>query len=273
MSIKILIILAIPNFMSNIPSNIKFLRKKKGLTQQQFADELGIKRSLVGAYEEERADPKYDLLKRIAMFFEVSIDDFINETINEKWAPKPKGNPANLRVLSISVDKDNNENIELVPLKASAGYLNGYADPEYVAALPKFYLPMPTFKQGTYRAFEIKGDSMLPLQSGTIIIGEYVENWGDVKPAETYVVISKTEGVVYKRAGNKFKDHKKLKLMSDNPVYEPYEIAGEDILELWKAKAYISTHLPLPSPEPTLESLTGMMAQMQRSISNMQGNN
>ncbi len=257
--------------MSNIPSNIKFLRKKKGLTQQQFADELGIKRSLVGAYEEERADPKYDLLKKIALFFDISIDDFINETIDEKWAPKPKGNPANLRVLSISVDKDDNENIELVPMKASAGYLNGYADPEYVSVLPKLYLPM--FKQGTYRAFEIKGDSMLPLQSGTIIIGEYVQNWGDVKQAETYVVVSKSEGVVYKRIGNKFKDNKKLKLVSDNPVYEPYEVSGEDILELWKAKAYISTHLPIPTPEPTLESLTGMMAQMQRSISNLQGGN
>jgi transcriptional regulator with XRE-family HTH domain len=270
MSIKILIILAIPNFMSNIPSNIKFLRKKKGLTQQQFADEIGVKRSLVGAYEEERADPKYDLLKKIALFFDISIDDFINESIDEKWAPKPKGNPGNLRVLSISVDKDDNENIELVPLKASAGYLNGYADPEYVAKLPKFYLPM--FNQGTYRAFEIKGDSMLPLQSGSIIIGEYVENWADVKSAETYVVISKSDGVVYKRIGNKFKDNKKLKLVSDNPVYEPYEISGEDILEIWKAKAYISTHLPMPTPEPTLESLTAMMAQMQRSISNLQQN-
>ena len=273
MSIKILIILANPNFMSNIPSNIKFLRKKKGLTQQQFADELGIKRSLVGAYEEERADPKYDLLKKIALFFEVSIDDFINDEIDEKWVPKAKGNPANLRILTISVDKDDNENIELVPTKAAAGYLNGYADREYVAALPKFYLPMPAFKQGTYRAFEIKGDSMLPLESGSIIIGEYVENWSDVKQAETYVVVSKTEGVVYKRIGNKFKDNKKLKLVSDNPVYDAYEIGGEDILELWKAKAYISTHLPTPTPEPTLESLTGMMAQMQRSISNLQGNN
>ncbi len=271
MSIKILTILAIPNFMSKIPSNIKFLRKKKGLTQQQFADEIGIKRSLVGAYEEERAEPKYDLLKKIAEYFEVSIDDFINEVINEKWSPKPKGNPANLRVLSISVDKDDNENIELVPLKASAGYLNGYADPEYVAKLPKFYLPM--FKQGTYRAFEIKGDSMLPLVTGTVIIGEYVENWADVKTAETYVIISKNEGIVYKRIGSKFKDNKKLKLMSDNPVYDPYEIGGEDILEIWKAKAYISTHFPIPTPEPTLESLTSMMAQMQRSISNLQGNN
>src|SRR6201996_1773455 len=209
MSIKILIILANANFMSIISSNIKFLRKKKGLTQQQFADQVGIKRSLVGAYEEERAEPKYDLLKKIALFFDISMDDFINETINEKWSPKPKGNQSNLRILSISVDKEDNENIEMVPLKASAGYLNGYADPEYVAQLPKFYLPM--FKNGTFRAFEIKGDSMLPLQSGTTIIGEYVENWSDVKQGDTYVVVSKSDGIVFKRIGSKFKDSKKLK--------------------------------------------------------------
>ncbi len=271
MSIKILIILANPNFMTKISSNIKFLRKKKGLTQQQFADEVGIKRSLVGAYEEERAEPKYDLLKNIALFFDITVDDFINETIDDKFLAKPKANQGGVRVLSISVDKEDNENIEMVPLKASAGYMNGYADPEYVAQLPKLYLPM--FKQGTYRGFEIKGDSMLPLVSGTTIIGEYVENWGDIKAAETYVIISKNDGVVYKRIGNKFKDNKKLKLVSDNPVYEPYEINGEDILEVWKAKAYISTHLPLPTPEPTMESLTNMMAQMQRSISKLEGNN
>ncbi|MDT3405231.1 XRE family transcriptional regulator [Mucilaginibacter terrae] len=257
--------------MSIISTNIKFLRKKKGLTQQQFADEIGIKRSLVGAYEEDRADPKYDLLKKIALYFEISIDDFINETINEKWAPKPKGNPANLRVLSITVDKDDNENIEMVPVKASAGYLNGYADPEYVAGLSKLHLPM--FKQGTYRAFEIKGDSMLPLVSGTLIIGEYVENWGDIKPGETYVVLSKTEGVVYKRIGNKYRDNKKLKLISDNPAYDPYEISGEDILEIWKAKAYLSTQLPTPMPEPSIENLTSMMSEMQKSISKLQSNN
>ena len=271
MSIKLLIILANANFMSIISQNIKFLRKKKGLTQQQFADQLGIKRSLVGAYEEERAEPKYELLKTLAIFFDVTIDDFINETIDEKWAPKPKGNPANLRILSISVDKEDNENIEMVPLKASAGYLIGYADPEYVSQLPKFYLPM--FKQGTYRAFEIKGDSMLPILSGDIIIGEYLENWADIKSGETYVVISKNDGVVYKRIGNKFKENKKLKLISDNPVYEPYEINGEDVLEIWKAKGYISTQLPQPTPEPTMESLTSMMAQMQRSISNLQQSN
>lgn len=258
--------------MSIISTNIKFLRKKKGLTQQQFADNIGIKRSLVGAYEEDRADPKYDLLRKIALYFEVSIDDFINETIDDKWLThSKKTSGSGLRILSISVDKDDNENIELVPVKASAGYLNGYADPEYVANLPKFHLPM--FKSGTYRAFEIKGDSMLPLPSGTVIIGEYVENWGDIKPNETYVILSQSEGVVYKRVGNRFRENKKLKLLSDNPAYDPYEISGEDLLEVWKAKAYISTQLPEPMPKPTMESLTSMMADMQRSIARLQQSN
>lgn len=253
--------------MSHIADNLKYLRKKKGLTQQQFADIMEIKRSLVGAYEEDRAEPKYELLKKFAAFYELSMDELVNEKIDDKWKPKSISDGSNIRILSISVDQDDNERIDFVPVKASAGYLNGYADPQYIGELPKFNLPF--FNQGTFRAFEIKGDSMLPLPSGTIVIGEYVENWNDVKAGETYVFISLNEGVVYKRAGNKLKDNKSIKLISDNPVYEPYSIAVDEIMEIWKAKAYISSEFPQPSPEPTLESLTQMMAQMQKSISNL----
>lgn len=253
--------------MSNIAKNLKYLRKKKGLTQQQFADEMEIKRASVGAYEEERAEPKYELLKKIAAFYGLTMDELANDTINDKWKPTPRGNAANVRVLSITVDGDDRENIELVPVKASAGYLNGYADPEYIAELPKFSLPM--FRQGTYRAFEIKGDSMLPLAPGSIVIAEYVENWADIKPGQTYVIISKSDGVVYKRIAFKYKEEKGLKLLSDNKSYEPYWVESADILEVWKAKAYISTQLPEPSPEPTMETLTAMMTQMQKTISNV----
>ena len=253
--------------MANISSNLKYLRKKKGLTQQNFADSMEIKRSLVGAYEEDRAEPKYELLKKFAEFYELSMDELINDTINDKWKPKPKGDPTNIRVLSISVDSEDRENIELVPVKASAGYLNGFSDPQFISSLPKFHLPM--FRQGTYRAFEINGDSMLPLQSGTIVVGEYLENWNELKPNDTYVIISKGDGLVYKRVGNKFKENKSLKLISDNPVYEPYSISGEDVLEIWKAKAYISTSFPEPAPEPTLETITNMMSQMQKSLKNL----
>jgi SOS-response transcriptional repressor LexA len=128
------------------------------------------------------------------------------------------------------------------------------------------------FRQGTYRAFEIKGDSMLPLQSGTIVVGEYLSNWNDVKPGDTYVVISKSDGIVYKRIGNRVKENKTIKLISDNPVYEPYSIDSDELLEIWKAKAFISTNFPEPAPEPTLETLTNMVSQMQKSISNLDKN-
>ena len=258
--------------MSNISTNLKYLRKKKGHTQQQFADLMGIKRSLVGAYEEDRAEPKYELLKKIAEYYELTMDEFINETINEKWKPKLKSQGSNLRILSISVDHNDNENIEMVPVKASAGYLNGFSDPEYIKELPKFQLPLPALKQGTFRAFEIVGDSMLPIQPDSVIIGEYMDNWNEVKTGETYVIVSKNEGVVYKRAGNRFKENKELKLVSDNKIYDPYLVPAEDILEIWKAKAYISSSLPDPTPDPTIETLTNMMTQMQKSLSQMNKN-
>lgn len=250
--------------MASIANNIKYLRKKGGLTQQQFADALEIKRASVGAYEEGRAEPKYDLLNRIAQFFNLSMDELVKEDINDQWKPSQKASGSNVRVLSITVDESDRENIELVPVKASAGYLNGYGDPEFVAELPKFNLPF--LNQGTYRAFEINGDSMLPLPSGSIIVAEYVEDWTNVKVGQTYIVVSGDEGVVYKRLGQKFKPDKGLYMVSDNKVYDPYWIPSQDVLEVWKAKAYISTELPEPSPEPTMESLTSMIAQMQKTI-------
>lgn len=253
--------------MATIANNLKFLRKKNGLTQQEFADIMKIKRASVGAYEEGRADPKYELLDQIARYFELTMDELVNETIDADWKPTPRSNGGSVRVLSITVDREDRENIELVPVKASAGYLNGYGDPEFVAELPKFSLPM--FKQGTYRAFEIQGDSMLPLPHGSFIIGEYVEDWNSIKPEQTYVIVSNNEGVVYKRIGQKFKEEKGLQLVSDNKIYDPYWIPANDILEVWKAKAYISTQLPEPSPEPSMESLTSMITQMQKTINNV----
>src|SRR5690606_3518402 len=116
---------------------------------------------------------------------------------------------------------------------------------------------------------ELKGDSMLPLNSGTIVIAEYVENWYDVRPGKTYIIVSKSEGVVYKRIGNRFKPEKGLHLMPDNNVYDSYWIETSDIIEIWKAKAYLSTELPEPSTQPSLESLTHMLADMQKKITDL----
>ena len=262
--------------MKKISANIKFLRKNKGLTQEQFATEIGIKRSMVGAYEEDRASPKMENIKEIANFFGISVDELVSERITAKWLEEKAKRvqnenelkAGNLRVLSITVDSDNNENIELVPVKASAGYLNGYSDPEFVKELPKFHLPI--LQNGTFRAFEIKGDSMLPLFPGSIVVGEFIDDWKSIKSNETYVDVSKNDCIVYKRVINKLKDQKQLLLKSDNKVYDPYTISADEVIEIWKAKAYISLNFPEPDNDTSIEKLTGMMMEMQKKINAIQ---
>lgn len=263
--------------MTKISQNIKFLRKRERLTQEQLAEKIGIKRSLLGAYEEGRADPRLNNLLAISRIFNISVDQLISTDITEESLASAISG-GDLKVLSITVDQENKENIELVPYKASAGYLNGYADPEYLGNLQKFQLPtLPT--SGTYRAFEISGDSMLPLPSGTIVIGQYVESLADIKDKETYILLTKSEGVVYKRIINQVKEQGKLMLISDNKSYSPYEVSADDVVEVWAAKVYISNSFPQPttngaaianSEEVTLEKLTSIVLDLQKEVINLQ---
>ncbi len=258
--------------MVGINENIKYLRKKAGYTQEQFAEVLGIKRSLLGAYEEGRADPRIVNLLKIAEVFGVTVDTLISKDVSkldeeELYSNVVVKKEPQLKVLSITVDKEDKENIELVPDKASAGYLNGYADPEYLEDLPKFKLPVLS-NNATYRAFEISGDSMLPLQPGTIIIGKYVEDIQEVKNGFTYVLVTSKEGIVYKRVFNYLEEKNKLFLVSDNQSYSPYQVDASEVLEIWEAKAYLSLDFPDPKEksELSLEKLAGIVINLQHEI-------
>lgn len=249
-----------------VDSNLKFLRKKNGLTQAQLAEKLNIKRSLIGAYEESRAEPRLSTLVNISRLFDISLDQLVTRDLSKNGLELVKDNAAEagkLRVLAITVDNDNRENIELVPHKASAGYLNGYADPEFIEELPKFRLPMLN-TTGTHRAFEIKGDSMLPIASGTVIIGKYIEDWSTIKDGTPCILVSQQEGVVFKRVYNKIKSEATLRLHSDNPVYQPYELAVDNIYEIWEAKAYISNSFPIA--DFSLSKLTSIVMDLQQEV-------
>ncbi|MGZ3850363.1 MAG: S24 family peptidase, partial [Flavisolibacter sp.] len=128
--------------------------------------------------------------------------------------------------------------IPFVPVKAAAGYLAGFADPEFVDELNTFTLPM--LAGGDYRAFEIVGDSMMPTPSGSVIVGERVQALDEVKANQTYIVVSKTDGIVYKRMMKNNRQKNKFTLVSDNPSYQPYVVNAEDILEVWRAQMIIS---------------------------------
>ena len=266
--------------MSIVSNNIKSLRKQLGFTQEQFAEKIGIKRSLLGAYEEGRADPRLNNLQNMAKEFGVSVDLLISKDISNmsrqelqqlaEKAGKALPPAEKIKVLSITVDKDDRENIELVPQKAAAGYLNGYADPEYLEELPRFQLPMLP-KSGTYRAFEISGDSMLPLTSGSVVIGQYVETYKDIRNGRTYVLVTGKEGVVYKRVFNYVDESGKLFLVSDNKTFAPFEVAIEDVLEIWEAKAFISLQFPDPETKAdmTLDKLTNIVLDLQQEVIKM----
>lgn len=250
-----------------VTSNIRYLRKKAGFTQAQLAEKLDIKRSLIGAYEEGRAEPKLSTLVNIARLFEITLDDLITLDLSEPAFSGKRSqagnNNGNLRVLAITVDDEQKENIELVPYKASAGYLNGFADPEFIEELPRFRLPM-LGNTGTYRAFEISGDSMLPIASGTVIVGRFIEDWSSIKDGTPCVIVSQKEGVVFKRIYNKIEDAAVLRLHSDNPVYSPYELRVEDVLEIWEAKSYISSTFPIA--DLSLDKLSSIVLDLQKEV-------
>ena len=256
--------------MSVIPNNIKFLRKKFGYTQETFAEALGINRPSVGAYEEGRADPRLNNLSKMAELFSVTVDELINEDLTkENHVPKQ-----NVRILAVTVDQEEEEFIELVPTKAAAGYTNGYADPEYLTDLPKFNLPVLP-KSATYRAFEINGDSMLPIVSGSIIVGKYIEQLQDISNGKTYILVTQSEGVVYKRVFNYIEEKGKLFLVSDNKSYDAYELDPQDIVEIWEAKAFISLEFPDPNSanELSMDQLAGMIGNLRNDVEKLKHGN
>jgi transcriptional regulator with XRE-family HTH domain len=211
--------------------NLKFLRKQKGMTQEEFANKLNIKRSLLGAYEEERAEPRLDVLELVSDLFKISLDELLRRDLSE-----PKTNYM-LRRRQQKLGSDI-QVIHFVPVKAAAGYLAGYADEEFIDELNTFTLPM--LGSGHFRAFEIIGDSMLPTPSGSIIVGQKLESTEDIKQQSACIVVSRHEGIVYKRVNRNFKNRSKLTLISDNPSYQPYEVNAEDILEIWQAQIVIT---------------------------------
>ncbi|ANE50601.1 XRE family transcriptional regulator [Flavisolibacter tropicus] len=217
--------------MSIANKNMKYLRKLRGWTQEEFANKLRIKRSLLGAYEEERADPRMDVLEAVADMFKLTLDELLRKDISES-----KGSYiSKRRSQKLAAGR---ADIPFVPVKAAAGYLAGFADPEFVDELNTFTLPM--LGGGDYRAFEIVGDSMMPTPSGSVIVGERVENLDDVKNNNTYIVVSKTEGIVYKRMMRNNRSKAKYMLVSDNPAYQPYSVNSEDILEVWQAQMILT---------------------------------
>jgi transcriptional regulator with XRE-family HTH domain len=234
-------------------SNIKLLRHRLKKSQDEMAAMLDIKRSTLNSYENGVAlTPPLDLLMKISNYFKFSLDAIVRIDLSKisefSLGEMERGytkdiEGKNLRVLYTSMDKHERENIEIVPVKSKAGYTAGYNDPEYISSLPTFQLPFLQ-RDKKYRAFQLDGDSMLPIPNKAYVVGEYVQNLNALKDGTAYIIVTRDEGVVFKVVYNQVRKRKKLLLRSLNTAYEPYEIEVEQVMEAWKFVNYFSSEMP-----------------------------
>lgn len=243
------------------------------MSQEELSAQLAISRSKLAAHESGKTtNPPVEDLYRFSDFFRISIDTLLKIDLSRmselKLRELEAGNDVyisggQVRVLAITVDRENRENMEYVPVKAKAGYRAGYHDPEFIASLPKFHLP--NLSGGSFRMFPTTGDSMLPIPENSDIICRYVENWNDLKPKTLCIVILKGEQeFVFKQVT--LRDRTFL-LESLNTAYLPYEVKAEEVLEIWQFNRFLSAELPEGSAD--MDMLVKMMREMKEEIKAM----
>ena len=261
----------------NFNSNIKLLRKRRNRTQDEVAHALQMKRSTLSGLENSVSQPTVSALIAFSKYYGIAIDTLIKIDLNtlseSQISQLERGGDvyikgSNLRVLATTVNEDNEENIELVPEKAKAGYVTGYADPEFISELPKFNLPFLS-KNKKYRTFQISGDSMLPIPHGAYVTGEYLQDWNHIINGHAYIVFTIDDGIVFKIIESILEKERKLILYSLNPLYEPFEVPVNEVKEIWKFKHYISTEIP----EPMLpsEELLKTVANLKKDMNMLKG--
>ena len=252
--------------MSKIASNIRFLRQLKGLSQEQLADELKVTRSRIGGYEEARNEPPIDLLIRLSEYFHVAIDALVRGDLKKTNLDGLMKLGKNRILFPILLDNEGNDMVELIPLKASAGYTRGYADPDYIERLPKMQLPfLPT---GKHRAFPIKGDSMPPIKEGSFVVAKYLEKLDEIKMGQTFIIVTKDDGLMYKRIMSYNKKEGAYEMHSDNKLYQPFKIKAEDILEVWEYTCCINMN-QYQSEELNLDSIMNMLRGLKVEIADI----
>jgi len=215
--------------MSLFSDNIRHLRMKKEVSQEIVAKRLSISRDILAKYEQGKSQAPYENLIKLSRYYHVSIDLLLTVDIRKIDMDGLIKLDDNRIVLPITVDQNGGNLIEIIPQKAKAGYLSGYSDPEFIESLQ--HIALPFLRNGKYRAFPIEGRSMPPFQGGSFIVGEYVEHLDQIKDGQTYIMLTKNDGIVYKRV---YRKGKKFLFHSDNPDFQPYEVTPSQILEAWK---------------------------------------
>ena len=238
------------------------VRRELGFTQAEFAQLLGISNTTADI---ERGRTKLsgkvvaELLKQFKInplwLFGESHQQYL-ETSNTSVIPKV-----------VTVDSSDNENMVLVNAKAAAGYPQNIQDTSWYEQLPAFDLPIPEFRNATYRGFQVEGDSMLPnLKPGEWVLAKAIEHVDDVNPNKIYVVVLQ-DAVLVKKVERR-PNSNNITLISLNESYPPYEIKPYQIQEIWQVNSKITFGVDATTEKGLLRQLQASMDELKQKLAN-----
>ncbi|WP_019669665.1 XRE family transcriptional regulator [Eudoraea adriatica] len=236
------------------------IRRDLGYTQTEFASILGIPNTTADI-ERGRTKLSGKVVVELLKQFKVNplwlFGDSNNQHLNYSGTSViPK---------VVTVDSSDNDNMILVNAKAAAGYPQNIQDTSWYKQLPAFDLPLPEFRNATYRGFQVEGDSMLPnLQPGEWVLAKAVEGLDDLNPNKMYVVVLH-DAVLVKKI-EKLPGNSKILLISLNEIYPPYEIVAEQIQELWQVSSKITFGVDATTEKGLLRQLQESMEELKNQL-------
>jgi transcriptional regulator with XRE-family HTH domain len=290
--------------VSTASRNIRHLRRKYQFTQEEMARKLGIKRSLLGAYEEDRANPRLDVLVKAAEIFNMSVDQLVSDSLVDapsestanqpsSAAPRSSESPSRANLsqtstyrrhkISESLDKGKASSLQsvqalrLVPAEEFDRYFYEAVDEAYLEKLPLLRIPGLPPSNMPYRAFEVEDDSMSPVEKGAVVVARQEEKIQQIKDGKLYVLVTRTDGVIFRRVYNHIRKSGELLLEALNPAFTQQQLSvmGREV-EAWEVLLYISSQLPSSaSPESSaamdLPQLTRLVLDLQQEVMRLKG--
>ena len=238
------------------------IRRELGYTQAEFASILGISNTTADI-ERGRTKLSGKVVANLLKQFKINPLWLYGES-NSMYLDTAK---TSVIPKVVTVDSSDNENMVMVNAKAAAGYPQNIQDSSWYRQLPAFDLPLPEFRNATYRGFQVEGDSMLPnLKPNEWVLAKAVDSVEHLSQNKIYVVV--LEDAVLVKKIERLPGNSNILLISLNENYPPYEIEPQQIQELWEVSSKITFGVDASTEKGLLRQLQESMEDLKRQIGN-----
>ncbi|WP_373057572.1 helix-turn-helix domain-containing protein [Zunongwangia sp. H14] len=226
--------------MSYFGKNIRKIRNVKKLSQQAFAEMFELKRGTLGAYEEERSEPRIETIIKIANYFSITIDDLLTKELTVNKLLKFKEDLP----LQGTFEKDDFPKVPCIVPASEQDYIRYYDKPHFIEDLPCLCLPVDP--NGTFRGFVISNEDNVENERGLrpkdVVIGERVQAENFLKTENGSLILTLVKEGLYLRKFYLFGD--KITLKATNNNIKDTVIPLAEVKELWLIKYTFLQRLP-----------------------------